>query len=524
MRPTTGRLVWAGALALASMIVATAAQVRAAEAPRGPASVQAATTGPPADAQVPAHPRDLKYPALTFEPPDAAKHRRVLKNKVPAYMVEDHDLPLVTVTVMARTGSYLDPTGKEGLASAVASQMRAGGAGKYTAEQFDEEADFLAATLSASIAGTMGTFSANFLAKDTDKALDLFFDMLRAPAFQQDRLDLFKTQTLQGLERRNDNTAGIEGREWGRLMYGDNHFSTTPMTKASVEAMTRDDLVAFHKAWIHPASVIVAVSGDFKPEEMAARLEARMAGWTGPAKFAAPPVPRPTHVPVPGVYMVHKTDVNQGRVTMGHLGIQRGNPDEVAVEMMNDVLGGSGFTSRITNRVRSDEGLAYSAGSTFPPGTYYPGAFRAGFQSKSSTVAQAIQIVLEEIDRIRTQKVSAEELETVKNSAIEVFPRQFSSAGAIATLFASDEFTGRDPKYWKTYRDRVRAVTLDEVQRVAQKYLQPDKIVILAVGNADDMLKGNPDKPQYSFDAVRKGASITRIPLPDPMTMVYPKP
>lgn len=521
MRRTTAACSCAGALALAFLL--TSLPATGADAPRV-APGQAAASQPSPAAQVPAHPRDLKYPGLTFEPPEAAKYRRVLKNKVPAYMVENHDLPLVTVTVMARTGSYLDPKGKQGLATAVGSQMRAGGAGKLDAQQFDEEADFLAASIAASIGATSAMFSANFLAKDADKALDLFFDMLRSPGFQQDRFDLYKTQTLQGLERRNDNTAGIEAREWARLMNGDDHYSTAPVTKGSVDAITREDLVAFHKEWIHPANFILAVSGDFEPEGMAARLEARMAGWTGPATFAAPPVPKPAHVPVPGVYMVHKADVNQGRVTMGHPGIQRGNPDEVAVEMMNDILGGSGFTSRITNRVRSDEGLAYSAGSSFPPGVHYPGVFRAGFQSKSSTVAQAIQIVLEEIDRIRTQKVTAEELETVKNSAIEVFPRQFSSAGAIASLFASDELTGRDPKFWRTYRDRVRAVTLDEVQRVAQKYLQPDKIVILAVGNADDMLKGNPDKPQYSFDAIRKGASITRIPLPDPVTMVYPKP
>lgn len=477
----------------------------------------------PALAQVPAHPRELKFEPLSFTPPEAAKHRRVLKNKVPAYMVEDHDLPLVTVTVLVRGGSYLDPKGKEGLASAVGSQMRAGGAGAYSAEQFDEEADFLAANIGMGLGPTSGSASVNFLAKDADKALDLFFDMLRKPAFQQDRFDLYKAQALQGLERRNDNTAGIEAREWARLMYGTDHFSTMPVTKASVDAMTRDDLVAFHGQWIHPGNFVLAVSGDFKPEEMAAKLEQRMAGWTAPAGAKVPPVPKPAHVPAPGVYMVDKPDVNQGRVSMGLIGIERGNPDEYAIEMMNDVLGGSGFTSRITNRVRSDEGLAYSAGSGFGVGTYYPGLFRAAFQSKSETVAQAVQIVLEEIDRIRTQPVSDEELQTVKNSAIEVFPRQFSSASATAGIFASDELTGRDPGYWKAYRDRIRAVTVADVQRVAQKYLQPDKMVILVVGNVEAMLKGSADKPQYSFEKLRAGKPITRVPLPNPLTMEYPK-
>lgn len=495
---------------------------------RALATVAAATAlvvaaAAPAPAQVPAHPRELKFEPLAFTPPEAAKHRRVLKNKVPAYMVEDHDLPLVTVTVLVRAGSYLDPKGKEGLASAVGSQMRAGGAGARSAEQFDEEADFLAVNLMAGLGPTSGSASANFLAKDTDQALDLLFDMLRRPAFQQDRFDLYKTQALQNLERRNDNTAGIEAREWGRLMYGADHFWTLPVTKASVEAMTREDLVAFHQQWFHPGNFIVAVSGDFKPEEIAAKLEQRMAGWTAPAGAKVPPVPKPAHVPAAGVYMVDKPDVNQGRVSLGHLGIERNNPDQYAIELMNDVLGGSGFTSRITNRVRSDEGLAYSAGSGFGVGTYYPGVFRAAFQSKSETVAQATQIVLDEIERIRKEPVSEEELQTVKNSAIEVFPRQFSSASATAGIFASDELTGRDPNYWRTYRDRIRAVTVADVQRVAQKYLHPDKLVILAVGNVEAMLKGSADKPQYAIEKLPGGKAVTRIPLPDPATMVYPK-
>ncbi len=485
--------------------------------------VAAGLLAAPAAAQVPAHPRDLTFAPLTFDPPEAAKHRRVLKNKVVMFTVEDHELPLVTVGVFIRAGNYLDPSGKEGLAGAVASQMRAGGAGTLAADAFDEDVDFLAANLSVSLGGTSGGAMANFLAKDTDKALDLLFAMLQKPAFQQDRFDLYKRQVLQGLARRNDTTAGIEGREWGRLMYGDTFFTTRPVTKASVESLTRADLVAFHQQHVHPANFIIAVSGDVKPDEIAAKLEARMAAWTAPAGYVRAAIPKPAHVPVPGVYMVNKPEVNQGRVTMGHLGIQRGNPDQIAVELMNDILGGSGFTSRITNRVRSDEGLAYSAGSSFPPGTYYPGTFSAGFQSKSSTVAQAVQIVLEEIDRIRAAPVGAEELETVKNSAIEVFPRQFSSASVVASLFASDELTGRDPLYWKTYRDKVRAVTVADIQRMAQKYLTPDKLVILAVGNVDDMLKGNPDKPAYAFDKIRKGKEVVRIPLPEPSSMVYPK-
>ncbi len=471
---------------------------------------------------IPPNPRDLKFERLDFTPPKAASYRQVLSNGVVGYFVEDHDLPLTTVSITIRVGSYLDPAGKEGLAAATGSQMRAGGTTRYKADDFDEEADFLAANISSFVGTTSGSASANFLSKDTDKALELFFDMLKNPAFQQDRLDLYKSQQLQQIERRNDRTDAIESREWSRLIYGDKYFLNTWTTKASISSLTRDDLAAFHTRFYNPGNFILAVSGDFKTAELKGKLEKAMAGWVVSGE-KTPPVPKFNYSPVPGIYMVNKSDVNQGRISIGHLGIMRGNPDEFAVDMMNDVLGGSGFTSRITNRVRSDEGLAYSAGSSFSAGIYYPGVFRAGFQTKSATAAQATQIVLEEIDRIRKEKVGADELETVKNNAIEVFPRYFSSAAAIAGTFANDEYTGRDPKYWETYRDKVRSVTVDDVLRVAQKYLHPDSLVILAVGNVDDMLKGSPDKAQYSFDKIM-GGRVTRIPLPDPNTMVYPKP
>jgi predicted Zn-dependent peptidase len=220
---------------------------------------------------------------------------------------------------------------------------------------------------------------------------------------------------------------------------------------------------------------------------------------------------------------VNKSDVNQGRVSIGHLGIQRDNPDEIAVSVMNQILGGGSLSSRIPSRVRSDEGLAYSAGSSFPAGTYYPGVFAASFQSKSESVARAAAIVIEEITRIRREPVTKPEVENVQNYLIEVFPRTFASASAIANLFATDEIIGRPADYWLKYRDRVRAVTPADVHRVAETYLHPDRLVILAVGNVDAMLKGDPDHAEYSLEKLAPGGRVVRIPLPDPVTMEYPK-
>ncbi len=470
---------------------------------------------------IPRRPEDLKFQPLKYAPPKAATYRQVLNNGAIGFFVEDHDLPLVNITILIRTGAYLNPAGKEGLASAVGSLMRSGGTARYKADAFDEEADFLAAQISSGIGATSGRASVNFMSKDTDKSLELFFEMLRSPAFQQDRLDLYKEQVLQAIERRNDSTDDIEDREWNRLLRGEKHFSNAYSTKNSISSLSRDDLVSFHGTYYFPANFIVAVSGDFSTAELKAKLEKAMEGWKNQSLVPAK-VPAPEYAPVSGVYMVNKPDVNQARVSIGHLGIMRGNPDEYAIEMMNEILGGGGFTSRIMGRVRSDEGLAYEAGSGFSPGIYYDGDFRAVFQSKSATAAKAAQIVIDEIERIRRQKVAPDELQTVKNQAIEVFPRIFASATAVADTFAADEYTGRDPNYWETYRAKIAAVTVDDVQRVAQKYLHPDKLEILAVGNVEEIRKGDPDQPQYSFQKI-SGGKITMIPLPDPATMIYPK-
>ncbi len=471
---------------------------------------------------IPAHPSEIKFQPLDYQPPQRQDYAHQLKHGVSAYLAEDHDLPLVNISLSLRIGSYLDPAGKEGLAEMTGSLLRSGGNSRWKAEDFDEEADFLAANLGASIGNITGSAQLNILSKDLDRGLELFFEMLHHPAFQQDRVDLYKSQSLQQMERRNDRTPVIEAREWTRLTRGPEFFLSLDSTKASIESITRQDMIDFHDRYFVPANFIFAVSGDFKTDEMMEKLNQALAAWESAGQRSAE-VPAPDYDPVPGVYMVDKPDVNQGRVTIGHLGIKWGNPDETAIDLMNEILGGSGFTSRITNRVRSDEGLAYSAFSTFNAEPFFPGLFYARFQSKSASCAEAAQIALDEIRRIRSEPVQAEELETVRSGAIEAFPRLFSTPRAVVGTFAGDELLGRDPEYWNTYRDRLRAVTVEDIQRVAKQYLMPDKLVILAVGNKADMLKGNPDKPQYSFEKLAPAGGIIDIPLPDPLTLKYPE-
>lgn len=462
---------------------------------------------------LPDNPEKLSYAPLTYTPPAAKDHRVVLKNGMVAYVIEDRALPLINIQAMVRAGSWLEPAGKEGLARLTGSQMRAGGTRSLTAEQFDEKADFLAAQIGSSMADTQAGASLNCLADNLDDSLKLFIEMLRDPRFQEDRLKLAKDQLLQDMKKRNDESSDIEGREFSVLVYGDDHVSNRFSTEASISSLTSADLKAFHDLYYYPANLTLAVSGSFTKAEMVKKLEDAFANWPSPKRVVGP-IPQGIKSAAPGIYRINK-DVNQGRVSVGLPSVLRTSPDIYALEVMNEILGGSGFTSRITKTVRSNEGLAYSAGSGIGFGTYFPGRFRASFQSKSSTVAYALQLVFEEIRKIRDTAVTDEELVTIKNNIIQTFPSNFESKAQQAGTFAADEYTKRDPLFWSTYRDKIQAVTAADVQRVAKQYLVPEKMITLVVGNQLEISKGD-GKHEVTLEKLGK---ITELSLRDPATM-----
>lgn len=473
--------------------------------------------GPSSD--LPAHPDKLAYPALRFDVPDAAALRATLSTGTPAYLIEDPALPIVDLQIFIRAGSFADPKGKEGLADLCASLMRTGGTASMAPDQLDEELDFLAANLSVSLGDVSGSIGLSVLAKDLDRGLAILAEVLKAPAFKAEKLETLKAQALDGLKARNDSTAAIEAREASLLFYGDYPLNRLA-TKASIESITREDLAAFHKAWFHPSRFLVAGAGAFKKAELLAKLEAAFKDW-GPAGDAKLAVPAATHVATPGIRAFHKEgkNINQGRVTMGHLGVDVRHPDVQTIRVMSYILGAGGFSSRLMQKVRTEEGLAYDVRSDLRPGLAYPLPFKIVFQSKSESVAYAAKLCLEEIAKIQKDGVSEKELAAAKAFFIDAFPALFfATKSQTAATFAQAELLGLPKDYYAGYRSKIAAVGPEDIRRVAREHLKPERFAWIVVGDIPAIKKGDGKHPVTLADL----GAVTDVPLSDPYTLERP--
>ncbi len=459
-------------------------------------------------------PEELTFPELTFDLPTPSDLRFELANGTPVYAKEDHEFPLINLTIQFKGGEYIEPEDKAGLVAIASDVWRTGGAGDLTAQDLDEKLDFLAARLSTRIGDVTGSVSLNLLSKDLETVLPILMDVLTNPQFQADRFAKAKDDFLQSMKTRNDDTGSIERREWNRLIFGDVYWKNRIATKASVERVTAEDCKAFVTSLVKNGNIVIAVAGDFETAALKSLLEKTIGSLPSMEK-PLPDVPQPNHKPEPGVYLVSKEDVNQGRVAIGHLAYREGHPKQFQLVVVNDILGGGGFTARMMKKIRSDEGLTYGAYSRirFPVTT--PGTFSANFQSKSSTCAYATELALGLIREIQVDEVSDEEMSVSKASFIDTFPRRFESAAQTVGLFATDELEGRDADYWVTYRDKISAVTKAEMLDAAKSELHPDDMIVLVVGNIEEIMKGHPDHEASMNDF----GPIHIIPLRDPMTL-----
>ncbi|NIM58681.1 MAG: hypothetical protein GTO16_07025, partial [Candidatus Aminicenantes bacterium] len=432
-------------------------------------------------------PSDLEFPPLKYDPPKPKDFRTEFSNGLRGYVQEDHSLPLINISAIINFGGLYVPKDKKGLSSVMNETMIEGGTKTKEGTVIKERIEFLGGSLSFRAEERTSTLSLSILSKDLDEGLDLFFDVLMNPEFREAPLNLAKVRLIQGLRRANDQADRILRREYERLIYGDHPLTWQP-NKNTYESIAGTDLQAVHAKYFFPKNIILTATGDFIKSELKAKINKIISSWKN-KKLTIPSFSKKFPQPEPGVYFIQKK-INQGYINLGHLGIENTNPDYFAVQVMNFVLGGGSFTSRIVSKVRSDEGLAYNTGSRFRYHWGYPGTFSGYVQTKSSTVGYAISLIINEFNRIRKQPVSDDEIETAINYYLESFSNSFESPQATMSTFASLEMTGRPMDYYDTYRDKIKAVTKAKIQQVANKYIRPDEAAIMIVGDFEPCNKG----------------------------------
>lgn len=478
-------------------------------APAATGWAQRGAQAAPGAVQAPKGPRpeQFRYPPLEFKVPKPADYRTTLSNGLVVYIAEDHEIPWFNATLMVRTGPFLEPRDKIGLDAFTSSVMRSGGSKKMSGEEITERMDFLGGVLGSGggMGGRGGGFgggdakSLSIHMRHVDEGLRIWLDVLSDPAFPEDKLRREKQAALPAIRNRNREINTVAARVYEQLIYGEDSPITAERTEAGIDSIRREDLIAWYEKYWGAANAILVVVGDFKKSEMLQKLEATFGRWRR-AEKAVPPVPEVQQAARPGVYMVQPEGVtpNQGIIRMGHLGLKIDDPDYPAVDLMNYILGGGSFSSRITKIVRTDYGLAYSTGSSFGggrgggsgAGILYPGTFTASCQTKNSTVVFAAQLMLDIIEGMHNGEVSEADLKMAKTARINAFPSMFQGTGAIVQEFARLEFEGRPMDYFEKYVARYEKVTLDDIKRVAQKWLRPDRMVILVAGNIEECKAG----------------------------------
>jgi zinc protease len=407
--------------------------------------------------------------------------RFVLDNGLVVYLMEDHDLPLVNGTALIRTGSRLEAPDKVGLAGFTGAVMRTGGTQKHSADQINEMLEQRAATVETSISEASGSASFQSLTEDLETVFDLFAQVLREPVFDQKQLDLAKTQARGGIARRNDNPDAIARREFQKLIYGNHSPYARTMEYATLDNISREDLVQFYERYFHPNNMILGIVGDFEARKMRSLIQAKFGDWEPHPEITGYQLSEVTPAHTGGIFFVDQPHLTQSSVLIGHLGGQFDNPDYAALDVLNGVL--NGFGGRLLNEVRSRQGLAYSVYAYWSPRFDYPGMFIAGGQTRSDATVQFVQSVQAEIKRLQAQPVTAQELAYAKESTLNSFVFNFENPAQTLSRLMRYEYYGYPADFLFRYQKAVAATTEADVQRVAQKYLKPEKMVTLVVGN-----------------------------------------
>lgn len=410
--------------------------------------------------------------------------RMVLANGMVVFLQEDHELPLINGIAIVRGGSIDEPAAKTGLAGLYGSVWRTGGTSKRSGDELDDFLEARAARVETSAGDDSTSVSFSCLKQDFEPVFEAYVELLRDPAFREDKLKLAKYQAYTLISRRNEDVDSIVERESARLGYGkDNPYGRVP-EYATIAAVTRQDLLDWHAKYVHPNNIILGIVGDFDAAQMESRLNDAFGSWANGAKYVEPKID--FHNPVPGVYFAAKADIDQSSIAMLYLGIERRNPDIYAVQVMNEIFGG-GMSSRLFMNIRSKAGLAYEVGGGLGADWDHPGLFDIGMATKSATTTDGVKAIYKQIDDLLARPPSDKELKVAKDTLLNNFIFNMDSKVKVMRARMRYEFYGYPADWMERYPPNIEKVTAADVLRVARKYVDPKKIATLVVGNPSEL-------------------------------------
>jgi zinc protease len=405
--------------------------------------------------------------------------RTVLPNHLVLLVSQEYSLPFVTLQLLIDAGSRNDPPGKEGLANMVARGLLLG-TSKRNVTAINEELDFMGASLNASSGRDYAALSLKVLKKDLSKGLDLFMEVLSQPTFPEEEIRREVEKTLASIQSAEDQPEVVAEKEFQKTLFLNSPYAhPIEGTKESLPKITREAILQFYRSYYHPNHAILAIVGDIKSDELKSKLLPRIAEWT------MGEIPKISFVST--FAKEQKTvkidrQITQANIILGHAGVSRENPDYYALTVMNYILGGGGFASRLVEQIRNKRGLAYSVASFFDPGKY-PGSFQMVLQTKNASAREAISLSLQEMKRIREDLVSEKELEGAKKYLIGSFPMRLDTQSKLANFLTQVEYYGLGLNYPEKYPSLIRSITREEVLRVAKTYLHSENYILVIVAN-----------------------------------------
>lgn len=448
--------------------------------------------------------QQVPVPALPAFQPVEPK-RIEMSNGMVIFLQEDHELPLINGFARIRGGSRSEPAAKTGLVEVYGEVWRTGGTKTKTGDQLDDFLEAHAAKVETGDGADSTTIGVSCLKQDFDDVFAIFADVLRNPEFRPDKLEIAQKGLFDAISRRNDDTGQIVGRESAKIGYGaDSPYARTPEYK-TVAAITREDLINWHRTHVYPNYIILGLSGDFDSAAMEAKLKQAFANWTKGPTYKPPLTPiAPAK---PGYYLVTKADVNQSSISFIDTGITRKNPDYFAAQVFNEAFGGS-FSSRLFSTIRSKLGLAYSVGGGIGASWDHAGLTRIAMGTKSQTTVEAINALYQQIDALKTNPISDDEIRRAKDSILNSFIFNFDTPEKVLREKMAYEFYGYPLDFLEKYRAAIEKVTREDVARVAARYVHKDQMRVLVVGNTSEF-----DKPLTSLGSV-SNIDITIPPPP----------